>query len=440
MRHLHKIWFLLFFWLIVPAQASDDEVHLAIGLMSGTSMDGIDASLLETDGKLQIREVGSASLSYSRPFTYALKTAEILIKECGADVERMRRCGFAFEMHAKFTWLDDIQTLIQDLEKELKDDLSYDSVVSHSTALHARLVHELLTKTGHTANDIKVIGYHGQTLWHVPQQFSFQAGDGQLLADLTQIPVINNFRENDVKAGGQGAPFAPLYHQALAVRDGMIPCAVVNCGGIANITLIYGPAHEDIVGFDTGPGNGLIDAYVRRVTGGKELMDKDGERGLRGRVNPKLLELMCVNAIMISDYLNLPPPKSLDSRHLILIPELDQGEIDDNCATIEAFTAYTIVKSLELIKDRPIALFWVLGGGGWKNPVITRELQKRLGQVIIVRTADERGWNNQSLEAQIFAWMAVRSLKGLPLSVPQTTGVPEPMCGGDLYIPNSRIK
>jgi len=328
--------------------------------------------------------------------------------------------------------------IIADLALELHDRISYDTVISHSTALHAILVQGLLEKTQKNASGIRVIGYHGQTLLHIPKVLSFQAGEGQLLADLTQIPVVTNFRANDIQSGGQGAPFAPLYHQALAVREGLIPCAVVNCGGIANITLIYGPAHEDIVAFDTGPGNGLIDAYVRRVTDGRELMDQDGQRGQRGAVDHALLKALYEKALIIDgvNYLTSPPPKSLDSGHLQLIPELEQGDTDDNCTTLEAFTAYTIVKSLDLVKGRPTALFWVLGGGGWKNPVIKNELQKRLGQVIIAQTADERGWNNQSLEAQIFAWMAVRSLKGLPLSIPQTTGVPEPMTGGTAYYPN----
>jgi anhydro-N-acetylmuramic acid kinase len=319
--------------------------------------------------------------------------------------------------------------------------VTFDQVVQRSTELHAEIVLKLLQKTNRSADEIDVIGYHGQTLLHKPSaKITVQVGDGELLAKMTGITVVNDFRRRDVFSGGQGAPFAPLYHQALAIRDHKVPAAVVNCGGIANVTVITGEHINQVVGFDTGPGNGLIDRYIKQRTHGKELMDTNAKYGLNGRVNEETIKLLYEKSITShsGDFFRSKPPKSLDIADFALIPELNILSIQDASATLEAFTADSIVHSTEFF-DGVIPTYWILAGGGWHNPVIKRELEVRLkeklGSHIEVLTADEAGWNGRALEAQIFAYLAVRSLMNLPISVPGTTLVPKPLCGGHAYLP-----
>ena len=336
-----------------------------------------------------------------------------------------------------------LQALSHYFHGDAEKAITFDQVVQRSTEFHADIVHQLLKKTQLTAEQIDVIGYHGQTLFHRPAaKITIQVGDGELLAKLTGIAVINDFRRRDVFSGGQGAPFAPLYHQALAIRDDILPAAVVNCGGISNVTLITGPELEHVIGFDTGPGNGLIDRYVRQKTHGKEFMDKDGQHGLRGRVNEDILKLLFEKALSphVAHFFTKTPPKSLDVADFVLIPELNILSLQDACATLEAFTAETIVLSVRFFQD-VIPRQWILAGGGWHNPVIRRELEARLaekfGQDVDVVLADEIGWNSNALEAQIFAYLAVRSLKHLAISMPGTTLVPKPLCGGHAHLPSS---
>jgi anhydro-N-acetylmuramic acid kinase len=379
---------------------------LSIGLMSGTSMDGIDAALLQTDGEGLIVELGHVHLPYSLEVIQALKMAEQQAKAGQRD---------------------------------------FAAATPLSTHLHAEAVQALLNQTGHQASEIDVIGYHGQTVFHdAAQKISLQIGDGHLLARLTGIAVVNDFRQADLQAGGQGAPFAPVYHLYLAKRDGHLPLAVVNCGGIANITLIQDASLENLIGFDTGPGNGLIDSLVRQRTQNQQVMDRDGQYGGQGRVHQAVLDALFDKAILKhgENYFAKKPPKSLDIRDMHLIAELDALSIEDACATLEAFTAESIVRSLDHV-DQPIPRHWILAGGGWYNPVILRELQQRLQAklgAVTIEAADAMGWNSQALEAQIFAHFAVRHLKHLPLTVPGTTGVSRPVTGGVLCRPSNLFK
>ena len=420
---------------------------LSIGLMSGTSMDGIDAALIETDGEFDIREIADASLDYDSEFQVLLRAAEMAVRQTLGDLEKAKP---VFESALENYLLnalgippaevsDEIIRLTHYFHGHAGTPITLAQVIGRSTELHAELVHTLLKKSGKNAADITVIGYHGQTLFHRPAIVSLQVGDGKLLAAKCGITVINNFRNKDISAGGQGAPFAPLYHQALAVRDNLIPAAVVNCGGIANITLIMGKQHTDVSGFDTGPGNALIDRYVKRKTNGKEQMDRNGEWGREGQASTAVIEILYDQAIVINqqNYFDLQPPKSLDSGDLHLVAELDELSLQDACATLEAFTADTIVRSIEHLPAANIPLYWILAGGGWNNPVIRSELQARLqakfGATIKIVTAAAAGWTNKALEAQIFAYLAVRSLKNLPISLPSTTRVPAPLSGGEIH-------
>lgn len=371
-------------------------------------MDGIDAALIETDGtSALIRPIGHHHITYPDSFRIMLRDAEAAALACSGMPGKSR----------------------------------FHSVTERSTHKHAEAVSAILKKTGVSPKEIDIIGYHGQTLLHRPQQgISLNIGDGQLLANLCGIPVVNNFRQADIQAGGQGAPLAPLYHQAVALNHGFLPAAVVNCGGIANITLIYGSDPADVVAFDSGPGNALVDRLVRERTQNCEHMDKDGGYGLRGRLNTSVLAELRAEAVWQngSNYLLMPPPKSLDTHDMLLPPGINTLSIEDACATLEMFTADCIVQSIDLT-ELPAPAHWILAGGGWRNPCILQYLKtllhQKLGARTLIKTADQLGQNPEGVEAELFAWLAVRSLKKLPLSMPKTTGVPAPMTGGDYYRP-----
>jgi anhydro-N-acetylmuramic acid kinase len=475
----------------------------SIGLMSGTSMDGIDAALIITNGEFGIEEIANSTIDYKREFHLLLKAAEYTVRKFEGNLEQAE-LNFSENL---INYLKDIYKK-NDVSEELArlsdylriKEISLNDIISHSTELHAEAIKLLLEKSGYNYKNIDLIGYHGQTLYHNPgKKLTIQVGDGQLLANLTGIKVINNFRENDVLNGGQGAPLAPLYHQALAIRDNKYPLAVINCGGIANVTVISGAKHQDIIGFDTGPGNGLIDQYIRLKTNGREQMDIDGKYGSQGKVNEQIMRELyekavalshssledrsswcltpgspyniCMRSCIISfskllrklenlisrmttsraprlkaashsginDYLTAPPPKSLDIGNLVLIPEINELNIEDACRTLEAFTADTIVKNIAQIKLAE-PKYYILAGGGWYNPVIKEEFEQRLlahKPDSIVLTADEFGWNSKALEAQIFAYLAVRSYKQLPITYPNITGALAPLSGGSCFLPIS---
>ena len=400
-----------------------NTVLLAIGLMSGTSMDGIDAVLLRTDGEGIVEEIASISLDYDDATKKRLKSAEKKIRETyshsGTHPESYEIPGQA-----------------RDDEGAWDDDGARDDVTRLSTDLHIQAVEKLLTKSGYKAEDIDVIGYHGQTMYHNPEaKISIILGDGALMAKTLGITVVNDFRRNDIDHGGKGAPFAPIYHMALAKRDHKIPLAIVNCGGIANITLISSDNPDDIIAFDTGPGNGLIDKLVRERTDGKEHMDANGKYGSKGGVHEDVLKILYEKSIIKDNknFFTTLPPKSLDIGDMILPSAINDLSMEDACRTLEAFTADSIIKSLELTSTKT-PKNWILAGGGWYNPVILSELKTRLkAKNMVAETADEGGWNSKALEAQIFAYLAVRSLRGLPLSFPGTTGVPKPMTGGVMW-------
>ena len=373
-----------------------------IGLMSGTSMDGIEAMLMETDGRYIIESKATESLLYSSEFQISLRNAEAAVKATNGN-----------------------------LKEAAKIFPSLEAVIIQSTNLHAEIVHNLLNKANINPEAVDLIGYHGQALYHNPAAgITIQVGDGQLLSDLTGITVINDFRSDDIANGGQGAPLAPLYHQALAVKSGYLPVAVVNCGGMANISIISGADNAQVMGFDTGPGNVLIDRYVRNKTGNKEFIDQDGKYGLKGIVNQDALNKLMD---LVAPYLNKLPPKSLDSGDFHLIKELDDLSIYDACATLECFTALSIVKSLDILSIK-IPKNWVLAGGGWKNPVITHYLKTYLPADINIKSASEIGWDSTYMEAGIFAYLAARSFYKLPISLPEITGAKIPSLGGTMYL------
>ena len=240
-----------------------------------------------------------------------------------------------------------------------------------------------------------------------------------MLANLTGIDVVSDFRSNDINNGGQGAPFAPLYHQVLATKL-IKPVGILNVGGVANITYI-GP-EDQLIAFDTGPGNALIDDFIFLRLGKRK--DTGGELAMSGKIDKKILE-----SLMNHPYFSLNFPKSLDRNYFDFTPTNNLSD-EDGAATLTAFTAESIARSINLLPKHPRLL--LVSGGGRHNRALLSELRNRIK--INVETVEEVGWEGDAIEAQAFAYLAARSLLDLPLSLPSTTGVKFPMRGGTLFV------
>jgi anhydro-N-acetylmuramic acid kinase len=349
----------------------------AIGLMSGTSMDGVDAAVITTDGEMLLEPGAHLTMPYDRDFR-----------------ERLR----------------DLVSGKGDLE----------SVEDELTTYHARAVTVLLRSAGMNAKEIDVIGFHGHTILHNPEDgHTWQIGDGAKLATKTGIDVVYDLRAADVAAGGQGAPLAPVFHRALSGRMSR-PLAVLNIGGVANLTWIGG-GDDDLMGFDTGPGNALIDDWIMRHTGAP--FDRDGMLAAAGRASPvKLAKLMT------HPYFKQQPPKSLDRDDFVgFAAEVLQGQSpEDGAALLTAFTVESIAQAVNHLPLPPSQ--WIIVGGGRHNQALMTRLRTRMDAEIL--SADDIGWSGDAVEAQAFGYMAVRSRLGLPISYPGTTGVPHAMSGG----------
>jgi anhydro-N-acetylmuramic acid kinase len=423
---------------------------VVLGLMSGTSMDGIDAALIKTHGTVNhFSIIGYHSESYTAIFKIILKATEFAIRQADGNMLEAEQKFEDFVQQYLLSELglsgDRLEEKIQEIQKFMaekwgKDKISLQGVVDVSTNLHTQVAKALMKK--YPDEQVQLVGYHGQTFFHQPKRkISIILGDGQKMADTLAVRVINDFRSTDVQSGGQGAPFAPIYHLALLRRDKMpFPCAVVNCGGISNITYMPSDNPTEMVAFDVGPGNGLLDRFVRQRTNGEKSMDENGNYASRGKVDEAILEILHQKAIVKNgvNQLDLYPPKSLDSADLVLPVEMDLLSIEDGCRTLSAFTAETIALSPKFICGNAPKR-WLLAGGGCNNPVILLEIKTRLksrwGEDVQVLRADDCGWNVQYLEAELMAFLAALSLNKYPISFPKTTGVKFPMTGGVLYEP-----
>ena len=364
----------------------------AIGLMSGTSLDGVDVALLETDGE-RIAAFGPTGYRpYADDERALLRQA---LSEGAALTDRWQRPGV----------LAEAEVLI--------------------TRAHAEAVESLVQAASIDRGGIAVVGFHGQTVIHRPEaRLTVQIGDGPALAARLGMTVAYDFRAADVAAGGQGAPFVPVYHQALARGlDRPHPIAVLNVGGVANVTFVNG---GDPVACDTGPGNALIDDFMRARTG--HPLDRDGDQAARGKVNEDF-----VARVLAHPFFDQPCPKSLDRNAFAFANiGLPDFTVPDGAATLSALTAASVARVVRLLPEPPRS--WIVAGGGARNPTLMRMLADRLASAT-VETADAVGWSSQSIEAQAFAYLAVRTLNDLPLTFPKTTGVPQPMRGGVIARP-----
>lgn len=352
-------------------------MQTVVGLMSGTSVDGIDAALVRTDGERRVEPLAFVTIPYEDGFR--------------AD---LRSC-----LGGKGP--------VEAVERALTD-------------AHADAVRRLLAEAGTEAAAVDLIGFHGQTIFHDPaQRRTWQIGDGARLARATGIAVVNDFRAADVAAGGQGAPLVPLFHRALA--DALPrPLAVLNIGGVANVTWI-GAGEDAVIACDTGPGNALVDDWVLSGQGAR--YDSGGALAARGKADEGALA-----ALLAHPYFDQPAPKSLDRDAFDPAPVRGLS-VEDGAATLTAFTAASVARIVPHLPEAPLR--WLVCGGGRHNATLMGMLADRLG--VPVDPVETVGWNGDALEAEAFAYLAVRSRKGLPLSLPATTGVPRPMSGGRFH-------
>ncbi|MGW8205914.1 MAG: anhydro-N-acetylmuramic acid kinase [Hyphomicrobiaceae bacterium] len=362
------------------------KLKRAIGLMSGTSMDGIDVALIETDGQAVLKHGPSFTYPYSETFRGRLKASIEAARALRARDERPGVLGLA--------------------EQYLTD-------------LHAEAVAHFLEDIQLKAGDVDLIGFHGHTVLHAPERrLTVQIGDGARLARATGIAVVHDMRAADIQAGGEGAPLVPVYHQALAIQLGKRPAAFVNIGGVANVTYVGDGPNGDLIAFDTGPGNALIDDWMAKHTA--STFDVDGETALNGMVDEQAL-----HAALQAHYFVEPPPKSLD-RNAFDGGVFNGLSLAAGAATLAAFTAESIARAREHFPQEPA--IWVVCGGGRKNRAIMTRLAERVENAVV--PVEALGLNGDSIEAEAWAYMAVRSVENLPLTFPGTTGVPVPISGG----------
>ena len=367
----------------------------AIGLMSGTSMDGVDVALLDTDGERAIRLGPQAFTPYDEAERALLRAA---LRDAVGLRDRDARPGALAPAEAMVT------------------------------ARHASAVEAFLSVHGVTRDEIDVVGFHGQTVLHAPErQLTIQIGDGAALARRLGLTVAFDFRAADVAAGGEGAPLVPVYHRALVERAMLQrdlvagPVAVINIGGVANVT--YVAAGEDPVACDTGPGNALLDDLVRERC--NLPFDAGGALAAKGAVDAAALA-----RLLAHPFFARPAPKSLDRDAFSRTP-VEALATADAAATLVAFTAASVAAALAMMPAVP-RLAVVCGGGG-HNATLMRELASRLP--CKVESADALGWSLEAMEAQAFAYLAVRRLRDLPVTFPTTTGVAAPLAGGRVSVP-----
>ena len=355
----------------------------SIGLMSGTSIDGIDLSLIKSDGEKNIEVIDNIYQKYNNKFRQKIK-------------KNIDLCYSKYQF-TKFS-------------KEIK------AVEKDITIRHAKLCN--LVKNKNKNIKIDLIGFHGQTMLHNPKKgYSIQIGDSKLLSKLTKTTVVSNFRNNDILNGGQGAPLAPLYHNLILSNIlKIIPSAIINIGGIANITYIE--KKNKIISFDTGPGNCLLDSWVKNKS--KVFFDKNGNFAKKGKLNKRILD-----NFFKDPYYTKKPPKSLDVKKFNL-KYLENSNLEDGCATLSALTIKSINTAVRSLKKPPKIILFT--GGGRNNKFIINKLKTLINKPIYL--IDKFNFNGDFIESQAFAYLAIRSYLKKVITLPSTTGVRKPCSGG----------
>lgn len=352
----------------------------AIGLMSGTALDGVDAAWIDSDGE-RITGFGPA---LTQPYPADLR--------------------------------EELRALVHAPDRAEQDGL--EALEARLTDCNAAAVTVLMAKVGRRPD---LVGFHGQTVLHRPAHgFTRQLGDGARLAHSLGLPVVNRFRHADLAAGGQGAPLVPIFHAALA-KDLPQPLVVLNLGGVGNLTYIDG---DTLLAFDTGPGNALIDDWVSRHT--NQTWDEDGRIAARGTINAAALA-----RLLDHPYFAGSPPKSLD-RNGWAIEAVAGLSPEDGAATLTEFTAQSLATALPHLPTRPTR--WLVTGGGRLNSHLMARIAAAVAAPAV--PVESLGWDGDALEAQAFGFLAIRSVQGKILSLPGTTGCRYPVSGGVLHRPN----
>jgi anhydro-N-acetylmuramic acid kinase len=369
------------------AKMSSDSATWVLGLMSGTSMDGVDAALIRTDGRV-VFEFGPTLF---RPYG---SEERLTLRAALMDARGMT------ERHERFGHLDEAEAIV--------------------TEAHLRVIASLLLQASGAGITPTAIGFHGQTVLHAPDRgFTVQIGDPVALKERFGLPVVYDFRSADVAAGGEGAPLVPVYHRALAERAELkTPVAILNIGGVANVTIVG--EGDDMLAFDTGPGNALIDDAVFRVTGAP--YDDGGAIAAQGRVDEA-----AVARLMEHSYFTEEAPKSID-RNFFSANAVKGLDFADRVATLTAFTAEAVAAGLRLA-SQPVSTV-IVAGGGARNATLLDMIARRAG--VEVKVAGKVGFDADFLEAQAFAFLAQRRLEGLPSTWPRTTGTPKPVVCGEV--------
>lgn len=343
--------------------------------MSGTSADGTDAALLRTDGAERIEFVGGLTLEYDD------------------------------ELRARLLEASQHDVPVNDLLRLERD------VTEH----HAKAIELLRERYPEQTGEARIVGFHGHTVRHVPdERLTMQIGNPWQLSESTGLPVVSDFRRADIAAGGEGAPLASMFHRAIFAAEAR-PIAVLNLGGVANVTWLG--EGDALISGDTGPGCGLLDEWAQEMAGLPH--DQDGKLALRGSVDDSI-----VAAALAAPFFSRPLPKAAD-RYDFDHVDVSVLSVEDGAATLCAVTARAVAQAIDRLPAKPHTL-WVTGGGV-HHPVIMQMLGEHFDAV---RSVDERDLSSETLEAECFAWLAVRRLRGLPITAPETTGCSEPRCGG----------
>ena len=361
----------------------------SIGLMSGTSSDGIDASIIKSDGENKVHFIGNHFLPYEK------------------------------RVKSKIRNLKEKINLILDLKKNI---IEIDDLEKEITLLHAGIVNLIIEKFELNKSEIDLIGFHGHTIFHnFKDKKTKQIGDARLLSQLTGLNVVYNFRKNDIKNGGQGAPLVPIFHKLLQIKLKLkMPLVFLNIGGISNLTHLN--KDKKITSFDSGPGNFLIDKILQLKSNDKIQFDKEGMIAFTGNVDKNILD-----SYLSDPYYKSLPPKSLDVNdfNLGLLMSLN---LKDSVATLSELTSLTIINALNFFSSKPVQI--ILCGGGRKNKYISERIKKLSN--IATNNIDTYKINGDFIESQAFAYLAIRSFLKKPISFPGTTGVVNPTTGGDI--------
>lgn len=356
-----------------------------IGLMSGTSMDGINGSVVKTNGKNMIR------MNINEKILYDEKTKKL------------------FKNHV--------------INGDITSSKINTELITRITKDHAKLINKII-KTHKIIPDY--VGFHGQTIHHDPsKRLSLQIGDPKYLAKIINIKVISDFRKKDIKLGGQGAPLAPIYHQNIIdTLDLPKPTCFVNIGGVSNITYWDG---KDLIGFDTGPGNHLLDKFCQEVL--NIPYDESGKIASRGKEKYKIIEKFLQHPYFKTKY-----PKSLDKNHFDgIYHQIKKNGLShaDFLSSLSTVTIKSIIKSIDLLPKK-VKLLVIMGGGSF-NTFFLNGIKSLFPGV--TKTADELGLNSDFIEAELICFLSARFLNNLTTTFPNTTGVSSPTVGGKLYKP-----